>query len=228
MFVCVSSSFHWQVSVRNSADVQAQTQHVHDKSNFMYVGESMKICRAAFENYQSLGLVLDEARTPTANLLQVFLATPMTHDVSQGFCCPPQIMPDVHVCFGTKSLRVRINEVTTASVVGTKMPGKPSADPLVFTYNTIKAMDNAVKSLLPNDGLQRFMPEDRMLPVKEGERCMLFDIGGRQRWMTERIDSSQQPSPVLPGAYPLSLLPPLAPLLSTNSRDAELLFVLYL
>ena len=93
------------------------------------------------------------------------------------------------------------------------MPVKPSADPLVFTWNTIKAMDNVVESLLPDVGLMRFMPEDRMLPVVEGERFLLFDIGGRQRWVTE--DSSQQQSPVLPGAHlsPPSCPPPLLPFL---------------
>ena len=180
----------------------------------------MKTCRAAFERHQTLALVLDEARTPTANLMQVFLATPISHDVSQGFCCPPQIMPDMHVCFGTKSLDVRIAEVTTATLAGTKMSGKPSADPLVFTWNTIKAMDNVVKSLLPDVGLMGFMPEDRMLPVVEGERCLLVDIGRRQRWVTERLDQDRsQQSPVLPGAhalsltacYPLTLPPPSCP-----------------
>ena len=214
MFVC-------QVSVQSSADVRAQPAHIHNKSNVLYVGNSMKICRAAFENHQSLGLVLDEARTPTSNLLQAFFATPITYDASQGFCCPPQIMPDMHVCFGTKSLRVRIIEATKAAVTGTKMPGKPSADPLVFTWNTIKAMDNVVHILLPDVGLMRFMPEDRMQPVVVGERCWLFDIGGRQRWATERLDEdgSQQRSPALPGAralsltacYPLMLPPPSCP-----------------
>ena len=186
---------------------------MHDKSNFLYVSESMRICREAFEKYQSLGLVMDEARTPTANLLQAFLVTPITREVSQGFCCPPQVMPDLHVCVGTKSFAVRINEATTAAVVGTKMSGKPSPDPLVFTYNTVKAIDNVVKCPLPADGLMRFMPEDRMLPVGEGERCVLFDIGGRKRWMKE--DSSQKQSPVLPGAHtlmlPLELAPPCCP-----------------
>ena len=168
----------------------------------------MKICRAAFESYQSLALVLDEARTPTANLLQAFLATPFSSEVAQGFCCPPQIMPDMHVCFGTKKLDVRIAEVTTSAVVGTKMSEKPSADPLVFTWNTIKAMDNVVKSLLPGDGLMRFMPEDRMQAVVEGERCLLFDIGRRQTWVTECLDKdgSQQQSPVLPGAHVICFL----------------------
>jgi len=205
--ICVLHVFVCQVSVQSSADLQALPEHKHDKSNLLYVGNSMKICRAAFESHQSLGLVLDEARTPTSNLLQAFLATPITYDVSQGFCCPPQIMPDMHVCFGTKSLGVRIAEATTAAVTGTKMPVKPSADPLVFTWNTIKAMDNVVQSLLPDVGLMRFMPEDRMQQVVEGERCLLFDIGGRQRWVTERLDkeSSQQQSPVLPGAHALPL-----------------------
>ena len=209
-FACVVCDV-WlcQVSVRSSADVQAQPEHIHDKSNLLYVGNSMKICRAAFEKHQSLGLVLDEARTPTANVLQTFLATPIAYDVAQGFCCPPQIMPDMHVCFGSKSLAVRISEVTTSAASGTKMSGKPSADPLVFTYNTIKAIDNAVQCLLPDDGLMRFMPEDRMVPVGEGERCLLYDIGGRKRWMKE--DSSQEQSPVLPGAHVLTLPLELAP-----------------
>ena len=176
----------------------------------------MKICRAAFEKHQSLGLVLDEARTPTANVLQTFLATPIAYDVAQGFCCPPQIMPDMHVCFGSKSLGTRVAEATTAAVEGTKMTCKPSADPLVFTWNTIKAIDNAIESLLPDDGLMRFMPEDHMQPVVQGERCLLFDIGrGRQRWVTERIDedSSRQHSPVLPGAHAHAKLPLFAPIL---------------
>ena len=218
--------------LQGSADVLAQPEHIHDKSNFLYVGNSMKICRAAFESYQTLALVLDEARTPTANLLQAFLATPFSSEVAQGFCCPPQIMPDMHVCFGTKKLDVRIAEVTTSAVVGTKMSEKPSADPLVFTWNTIKAMDNVVKSLLPGDGLMRFMPEDRMQAVVEGERCLLFDIGHRQKWVTEYLDKdgSQQQSQVLPGAHvimlpfdsvlPLGVASPLlvAPLRSSHSR----------
>ena len=125
---------------------------------------------------------------------------------------------------------MRIVEATTAAVAGKNVFGKPSADPLVFTWNTIKAMENAVRSLLPGDGLMRFMPEDRMQPVVVGERCWLFDIGGRQRWATERLDEdgSQQQSPVLPGAralsltacYPLMLPPPSCPppLLLPSSR----------
>ena len=194
-----------QVSTSGSADVQAQPDYMHDRANFLYVGESMRICRAAFDNYQSLGLVMDEARTPTANVLQAFLVTPVTREVHQGFCCPPQLMPDLHVCFGSKALAVRISEATTSAASGTKMSAKPSADPLVFTYNTIKAIDNAVQCLLPDDGLMRFMPEDRMVPVGEGERCLLFDIGGRKRWMKE--DSSQKQSPVLPGAHALIRTP---------------------
>ena len=191
----------------------------------------MKICRAAFESHQSLGLVLDEARTPNANLLQAFLATPITCDVAQGFCCPPQIMPDMHVCFGSKTLGTRIAEATTAAVAGKNVSVKPSADHLVFTHNTIKAMENAVWSLLSGEGLMRFMPKDHVQPVVKGEKCWLFDIGGgRQRWETERLDedSSQQQSPVLPGAralsltayYPLMLPPPSCPppLLLPSSR----------
>ena len=200
--------------MRSSADVLAQPEHIHDRSNVLYVARSMKICRAAFDEHQTLGLVLDEARTPTNSLLQAFLATPITYDVAQGFTYPPQIIPDTHVCLGARNLGVRIAEATTAAVAGTKMPVKPTADPLVFTWNTIKAMENAVRSLLPVDGLMRFMPEDRMLPVVEGERCLLFDQGGRQRWMAQSLDEdgAQQQSRVLPGDLSLSLTSFMLPL----------------
>ena len=203
-----------QVSAQGSADVQGQPEHLHCKSNVMYVASSMKVCREAFDNHQSLGLVLDEARTPTNSLMQVFLATPITYDVAQGFTCPPQIMPDTHVCFGAKSVGARIAEAATAALAENKMPVKPTADPLVFTWNTIKAMENAIRSLLPVDGLMRFMPEDRMLPVVEGERRLLFEQGGRQRWMTQSLDEdgAQQQSRVLPGDLSLSLTSFMLPL----------------
>ena len=44
---------------------------------------------------------------------------------SQGFCCPPQIMPNMHVCFGTKTLGMRIAEATTAAVAGNMCLGSP-------------------------------------------------------------------------------------------------------
>ena len=210
-----------QVSARGSGDVQGQPKHRHCKSNVLYVANSMKVCREAFDDHQSLGLVLDEVRTPTNSLLQAFLATPITHDVAQGFTCPPQIMPDTHVCLGSKSVGVRIAEATTAAVAGDRMSGKPTADPLVFTWNTIKAMENTVRNVLPVDGLMRFMPEDRMLPVVSGEKRLLFDIGGRQRWMTQSLDEDgvQQQSRVLPGDRVLSLTAcyPLTPLPSVPS-----------
>ena len=61
-----------QVGAQGSADVKRQPGHIHCKSNVLYVANSMKVCRAAFDDHQSLGLVLDEARTPTNALLQVF------------------------------------------------------------------------------------------------------------------------------------------------------------
>ena len=197
-----------QVRVQRSGDVTAKPQHIHCKSNVLYVANSMKICRAAFDDHQTLGVVLDEARTPTNALLQAFLATPISYDVAQGFTCPPQIMPDTHICLGAKSVGARIQEATSVAMEGTRMSGKPTADPLVFTWNTIKAMENAIRNVLPDDGLMRFMPEDRMRPVAEGERCLLVDFGRRQRWMTQYLDEddAQQQSPVLPGDRALSFL----------------------
>ena len=204
MWAFVRVSWHCKVSIQSSADVKAKAGYIHDKSNVLYVANSMKICRAAFEQHQSLSVVCDEARTKNGNLFQAFASTPVTYEVAQGFCCPPQIMPDTHVCLGSKTVGMRIAEATKAAVVGTKMSATPSADPLVMTWNTIKAIENAIQNILPVDGLLRFIPESRI--VVEGKKSLLFDIGGRQRWVYEWVneDGSRERCPLLPGAHAFS------------------------
>ena len=73
-----------------------------------------------------------------------------------------------------------------------------------------------------------------MQPVVEGGKCLLFDIEGRNRWVTERLkDGTRQQTPVLPGAHalasmlPLDVAPPLfPPPLTSHSRVAKALLEL--
>jgi hypothetical protein len=137
-----------QAYIATSKDLKSKESDVHSKYNLMYLGKSVTVCRKAFEKFQCLSIVADEARCSNAQLMQCFISTPISHDISHGYVAPPQMNPDVHIDLDERSIPVRIKEVLDKVAHRQRSVTKPHADELVTTWHVCQCIDNALSSSL--------------------------------------------------------------------------------
>ena len=127
----------------------------------LYVAKSNALLRTGFQRHRVLSLVLDEATFLNGSIMQMFASTPLTVDAAAGSVLPPQMLPNLHVCLGTKKVKARIQEFCQAGMadVGTR-PRKgnavPKGDDLTPTWHAMVAVDNALRTTLLEDGLDTF------------------------------------------------------------------------
>ena len=152
-----------------SADLRGRRQWVYEKTNLLYVAESLPPLRQAFNNSHALSLVVDEvANVNDSSILGAFVSAPITADVSTGWFCPPQEMPALDIDLRTKSLSSRIEDALPAAFFRpTGVKKKPEGDYLIPTWHVCVAINNSLRNLLP-DGLKCFEPAVRPSPLRRG------------------------------------------------------------
>lgn len=157
------NSFHQAAVVfSDPADVTGHSRHFYKKHNVLYVAKSNVLLRTGFQRHRALSLVLDEAAFLNGAILQVFASTLLTDALAVGSVLPPQMLPNLHVCLGTKKVKQRIREFCPVGMAdnGAK-PRKgnavPKGDDLISTWHVMVAVDNALRATLLKEGLEYFV-----------------------------------------------------------------------
>ena len=148
------------------ADVSGHSRHIYKKHNLLYVAKSNVLLRTGFQRHRALSLVLDEAAFINGAILQVFASTPLTAALAAGCVLPPQMLPNLHVCLGTKKVKARIQEFCPAAMadVGAKPRqgnAVPKGDDLIPTWHVMLGVDNALRTTLLKDGLDTFVADEK-------------------------------------------------------------------
>ena len=172
-------------AVVKSADVKGDSLHHYNKNNILYTAASVEHVKAAFARPRALSLTMDELSLMDTSVLQIFAASPATTDVASGWCCPPQLLPELNIDLQSKKIALRIAEAVPAGPAA-KPARKPGGNELVCTWHVCQGIENAVKNLLPSDGLQAFMPpQPRPAPLSGPGRYARRRDG---RWMRKLKD----------------------------------------
>ena len=132
----------------------------------LYVAKSNVFLRTGFRRHRVMSLVLDEAAFLNGAILQVFASTPLTAALAAGSVLPPQMLPNLHVCFGTKKVKARIQEFCPAGMADVGARSRkgnkvPKGDDLMPTWHAMVAVDNALRSTLLTDGLDTFASAEK-------------------------------------------------------------------
>ena len=169
------------VAEETSADVKARSIHDYNKTNMLYTAASVERMKAAFARSRALSLTIDELSFLDTSVLQVFAASPATPDVAYGCCCPPQLLPEMNIDLQTKSLGVRIAEQLPAGPAA-RAVGKPAGDDLICSWHVCQGLQNAVKNLLPEQGLAVFRSQATAVLAGPGR----YARGRDGRWQRKR------------------------------------------
>ena len=172
-------------AVVQSADIQGHSTHFYNKNNILYTAASVEAVQAAFARSRALALTMDELSFLDTAVLQIFAASPATPDVATGWCCPPQLLPELHIDLREKQIALRIT-AGEAAPVGSAAKPKPGGDPLVCTWHVCQGIENAMKNLLPDTGLKEIMPQQPW-PAGSGRYARR---GPGKRWARKLTDGS--------------------------------------
>jgi hypothetical protein len=129
----------------------------YERQCVIYLAKSVRIARAGLAKYQALNIVGDEARCSNAQILTLFVSTPIASDITHGFVAPTQINPDMHLDLDARSIGARIAEAQGKAVAGLSSSKKPEGDPLISTWHICQCLDNALTSSM-GSGLLQFKP----------------------------------------------------------------------
>ena len=168
--------------------MSARTSQDYGKTSLIYTCKSLQSLRKAFDFSQSLSVVFDEARMINCKVLQVFASSPLTDDIPQGMALAPQLKREMHVDLDKKKIAIRIEEAMTMRP--SKTASKPTADPLVATYDLILALHNALKMVLPGAGVLCFKAkhaQPSLLVIGNGRYARVMD-GSVGRWQVTFVD----------------------------------------
>lgn len=143
----------------STSDLSSAPKAAFRKQVALYLTRASRTTRAAFDKYNCLSIVGDEARCSNTQLLASFISAPVDEDRAFGFVAPFQMSPDLHVDFEEKELPVRIEEAF-------ENDGKaPRSDDLVSTWHCCRCLDNTLKSSFGDDlGLMHFQAEEWRRP----------------------------------------------------------------
>lgn len=163
-----------------SADTKAKTPHHYGKTNILYTAASVENLKAAFVRSRTLSLTMDEVSALDTSVLQIFAACPATPDVAHGWCCPPQLLPELSIDLQQKKIALRI--ATAADAATSRKKPKPEGDELIATWHCCLGMENAVKNLLPDSGLDEFKPQPPWPAPARLTRTGTYAQGRDGRW----------------------------------------------
>ena len=141
-----------------SADIKGESTHQYNKLNIIYTAASVENVQAAFARSRALSLTMDELSFLDTSVLQVFASSPATPDVATGWCCPPQLLPEMSIDLQSKKIALRIESADKATAGAAAKP-KPGSDELVCSWHVCQGIENAIKNLLPEEGLLVFKPK---------------------------------------------------------------------
>ena len=155
----------------------------HEKHNMIYMSKSVHIMRAALTTHQTLSIIFDEARFTNAQIMKVVAVAPLDSSASHGVVLPPQVMPDMFISLKHRKLKLRILDAMEATAAEAGVPAAgaegwptrrrgtnktPKADPLVCTWFSCLALDNALRCLV-TEGISHFLPQAPPKVVQAGQ-----------------------------------------------------------
>lgn len=149
----------------------------------------------------------DEARCSNAQILTMFVSTPIASDITHGFVAPTQINPDMHLDLDARSIGARIADALGKAASGLPCSSKPQGDPLVSTWHVCQCLDNALTSSMGLGLLQFQPPLEQVTLLEAGQRGRYSrTIDGRwtltvdtedgpvRRWLLPSPNSQENPS----------------------------------
>ena len=173
--------------ITNPRDMAGRAHYNYERQCVVYLGKSVRIARAGLAKYQALNIVGDEARCSNAQILTMFVSTPIASDITHGFVAPTQINPDMHLDLDARSIGARIADALGKAASGLPCSSKPQGDPLVSTWHVCQCLDNALTSSM-GLGLLQFQPTlEQVTLLEAGQRGRYSrSIDGRWTLWTPR------------------------------------------
>jgi hypothetical protein len=184
-----------QVCTDGTKTTKARPNYHYTLANLLYLAKSTETFSLAVSKFKAVSLVADEARCVNAQLLQVFGSAFVAKDIAFGLALPPQLMPEMHIDLQHRKIEARISSVFGPMLQhgrgqagrGGGQPGRgrgrgrgghdgqttstrPKGDPLMATWQTCVALDNALRAVT-DDGLQAFLPSAGEQEARQGHPC---------------------------------------------------------
>lgn len=184
-----------------SKAIKAKPLHVHAKHNILYLAKNSKVVATGMERFRTLNIVLDEGRFPNCQVLQGFASAPIGEQVAAGACLPSQIMPAISISLREKKVNVRIANALGKHLLRKGAAPKPKSDPGMPTWHSIVALDNSLKSWLP-EGLQRWQAVAAPIRLQKGCGGRYELEQGRWRVIYNTADGEEIRRWLLPGGPP--------------------------
>lgn len=154
-------------TLQSSSDVAGHAGHVYRKQNVLYTAKANVLMRTGLERNRALSLVADEASFVNGSVLQVFASCPISWETAAGAVLPPQLLPDLHICFSDKKVAARILEFMPAAGAEATLqrPRKgarvPTGDDLIPSWHVVIAMDHGLRHSFLREGLDQFVAEEQ-------------------------------------------------------------------
>ena len=177
--------------ITNPRDMAGRAHYNYERQCVVYLGKSVRIARAGLAKYQALNIVGDEARCSNAQILTMFVSTPIASDITHGFVAPTQINPDMHLDLDARSIGARIADALGKVASGLPCSSKPQGDPLVSTWHVCQCLDNALTSSM-RLGLLQFQPTLEQVTLLEAGQRGLYSRSFDGRW-TLTVDTEDGP-----------------------------------